>query len=335
MPTDSQFLEAAWSTAPAFGLDPTDITLLSHTENVVYRVDVASGDRRVLRLHRPGYNTLAELNSEVTWVKSLAEAGVPVPTALPTDEGEHYVNVTVGDETRYVGVVDWVNGQPLGRATGVDEATRVEVVDHYERIGELAAIIHAHHDQWVQPQQFTRRAWDTSGLVGEAPLWGRFWEISSLTDHARSLFTECRDALRSDLASLPMDRAHYGLIHADMHLGNLMADGQDLTVIDFDDAGYGWFVHELAVALQPVLNEPFYADARAALLAGYRKNRQLSPSQETHLDIFVTMRCLMLVGWLDSRPEVPDYAEFPAWVADAIGACQSYLDHRSPTQPTH
>ena len=30
-----------------------------------------------------------------------------------------------------------------------------------------------------------------------------------------------------------------------------MCSGDELTIIDFDDAGYGWFAHEIAVALHP------------------------------------------------------------------------------------
>ena len=41
----------------------------------------------------------------------------------------------------------------------------------------------------------------------------------------------------------------YSVIHADMHPGNIVVDGDRLTVIDFDDAGFGWHQYDIATAL--------------------------------------------------------------------------------------
>ena len=42
--------------------------------------------------------------------------------------------------------------------------------------------------------------------------------------------------------------AVYSMIHADMHPGNVLVDGDRLTVIDFDDAAWGWHAYDIAVA---------------------------------------------------------------------------------------
>ena len=81
MPRDADFLEAAKAACVSWDLDPIEIGILSHTENVVCRIKLSATKQVVMRLHRPGYNDLAELNSEVQWVHSLAHAGLPVPTA--------------------------------------------------------------------------------------------------------------------------------------------------------------------------------------------------------------------------------------------------------------
>lgn len=303
----SEYLAAAWEAAPAFGLSPERIDILNRSENVVCDLTMPAGDHVAMRLHRPGYNTPAELESEVLWVRSLRDAGLPVPAAVPTTTGGHYTSVKIGDETVQVGAVEWVNGASLGGPTG---AGGKSVVGHYHRIGELSARIRAHHATWTPPEGFVRRRWDVDGLVGDAPLWGRFWEVDALTNAQRELFSEARTVLRDQLAALPTSGDAFGLIHADLHLGNLMADGDQLTIIDFDDAGFGWFPHELAVSLHPVLDEPWFADARAALIAGYRTVHTLSAHEEALIDTFLTMRCLMIIGWLDARQELPAWEWF-------------------------
>ena len=322
MPTNDEFIAAAERAAPKFGLEPDSITLMSHSENVVCEVVAADGHRSALRLHRVGYNTPDELRSEVAWVESLGASGVRVPTARPATSGDYYVAEPVGDEVRQVGVVEWVAGEPLGAATGSEGDA---VVAHYERIGEVAAQIRQHHADWTPPNGFVRRAWDHDGLVGESPLWGRFWEVPGLSQQQRRLFANCRHVLSNKLGQLPTTPDSFGMIHADLHLGNLMSDGNGLTVIDFDDSGYGWFAHELAVALHPVLDEPWENDAKQALLHGYRAVHDLSDEDEALIDTFLTVRCLMLVGWLNDRRELPVFEYFDDLAAQAAAAAARYL----------
>ena len=322
MPSGDGYLATAWQAAQRFGLEPTDISLLSHSENVVCAATMADGSRVAIRIHRPGYNSMAELRSEVRWVRSLGAFGVPVPTALATTDGDYYVSLEVDGEPHHVGVVAWVDGAPLGGPTAAEGA---DVVQHYGQIGALAAQLRSHHAQWQSPAGFTRRSWDAAGFVGPAPLWGRFWKVAALSAGQRALFSTCRDRLVSDLSALPTSPEHFGLIHSDLHLGNLLADGDQLTMIDFDDAGFGWFVHELAVALHPVVEEPWEADARVALLDGYRRVHPFSAAEEAQLDMFVTMRSLMIVGWLDARQELPTYEHFPDLAAQAERLATRYL----------
>lgn len=322
MPTAEEFIDAARTAAPLFDLEPESVTVLSQSENVVCEINARGGDRAVMRLHRPGYNDLRELESEVVWVAALRDAGLPVPSPRPTTDGGYYVETTIGAETRMVGAVEWIDGQPLSdAATTTGEGS----TGPYHQIGRLAAQIRSHSVAWHPPSRFVRRRWDGDGLVGEAPSWGRFWELEALSNGQRSLFSRARSRLRDELATLAVDGSSFGLIHADLHPGNLMVSGSDLTVIDFDDAGFGWFMYELAVALHPVLGQPWEADVRAALIDGYRQVHTVSGGDERLIDVFLTIRCLMIVGWLDARRELPTHQHFEALVDEAVLMAERYL----------
>ncbi|MEM9655036.1 MAG: phosphotransferase [Actinomycetota bacterium] len=318
----SEHLDAAWAAAPAFGLEPESISVISRSENVVCAATLGSGERLIMRLHRPGYNNLAELDSEVQWVAALADAGIPVPAAVPTVDGGHYTETRVGDAVVHVGVVRWVDGKPLG---GVRHAETANISEQYQRIGELSAAIHEQSIGWTLPDGFVRRRWNTECLLGDNPLWGRFWEVAALSDEQRTLFADARSQLTTELNGFPTDADHFGLIHADLHLGNLMADGDGLTVIDFDDAGFGWFPYELAISLHPIVDEPWFPDARAALVQGYRSVRPLGEAEESWIETFLAVRALMIVGWLADRPEVPLHAHFDALAAQTERIVRGYL----------
>ncbi len=326
-PTSEQCIEAATAACSQWGLQPQSIEVLNESENIVLDIGLRHGRHRVMRLHRPGYNTIQELRSEMVWVEALAAAGVPVPKPLAALDGNFYVATKVGSQQRYVGMIDWIDGAALGGP--LDPATADATV-HYGQIGELAGRIRTQSAGWEAPDWFVRRRWDADGLVGPDPVWGRFWEADGLDAGQRSLFIRAREQLHQELDALSVEPDRFGMIHADLHLGNVMAsaptgNSKTLTVIDFDDAGFGWYAHELAVALHATLDTPDYEEAKSAMVAGYRRAHRLDDDEVRLIDTFLTVRCLMIVGWLNDRPELDFYKLLPDLAAQAATITDHYL----------
>jgi Ser/Thr protein kinase RdoA (MazF antagonist) len=102
----------------------------------------------------------------------------------------------------------------------------------------------------------------------------------------------------------------FGLVHGDLHFFNVLFGGGEARAIDFDDAGWGHYVGDLAAPLEALEGRPDYPALRAALLAGYRSVRPLPAAQEAHLPAFLAVRRLVLLGWLlDNRA----HPGFRAW----------------------
>ena len=55
------------------------------------------------------------------------------------------------------------------------------------------------------------------------------------------------------LEDLPRTRDCFGFVHNDPHIFNLLADGDAITLLDFDVANHHWFVSDIAIACQSVL----------------------------------------------------------------------------------
>ncbi|MCP5029048.1 MAG: phosphotransferase [Actinomycetia bacterium] len=322
-PTPSpQLLGAAREAAGEWELDPESVELVAIQENAVFRAEDPDGSRVAVRLHRPGYNSRAELESEVAWVSALRDAGLDLPGSRRNRHGHFYQAFPVGDEVREVGVIEWVDGTALADTLTADPS---KAAAQYHRLGALAARVHDVSDRWARPEGFVRRAWDAAGLVGSDPLWGRFWEVDALTPAQADLLARAREVTHRRLSSLPTGSG-YGLIHADLHLHNILVSADDrLVMIDFDDAGFGWHMHELAVALHPAVGEPFEGDASQALIDGYREVRPLSGDEADLITTFLLIRHLMLVSWLDARPELGLSAELPALIGYAVEAAERFL----------
>src|SRR5690606_9240908 len=135
---------AAYDALKAFPIDPQDLTLVSLSENVTFRVtDGRDGESYVFRLHRPGYHTLEELVSERAWIRALAEAGIDVPEAVMTRDGQDYVPVTIPatGERRYAGLASWTEGRLLSDVLAETADPKV-IEDSFTQLGAITAAMH-------------------------------------------------------------------------------------------------------------------------------------------------------------------------------------------------
>ncbi|HJM76417.1 MAG TPA: phosphotransferase [Dehalococcoidia bacterium] len=308
MPDDAAYVaelrDVAERAVTAWPLDVATIELISLSENAVFRIDATDGARYALRIHRPGYNSLPELESELLWTEALREAGIDVSAAVRTDDGRGYVPVSSpGCETpRQVGMVEWLDGVTL--ADLVSEASNEHAgARHFAELGGVIASLHEHTTNWSLPSTFVRRVWDADGLVGLDPLWGRFWEVPELSTAQRILLLGARESIWGELNDYGRDAGNFGLIHADLHAYNVLVVGDRLTAIDFDDAGFGWHQYDLAVALAAVRDDVGFPAMQRALIEGYRAVRPLDADALRILPLFQLVRRLVTLGWLDARPE--------------------------------
>ena len=304
-PLDRATLRAiAESALDEWDIPVVQLELISISENTVFRVDTDSNGTYVLRIHRPGYHTLAELNSEQQWTAALKRAGIGVPLPRLTRDDRGYATIPVpgSTETRYVGIVEWFEGVTLSSLMAQTPDMRTLAL-HFNQLGQIAARIHNQAVSWLVPEGFQRHAFDADGFMGDAPFWGPFWVLPELKAAEREHILKARRAIYRVLSDYSKEEGTYSLIHADLHPHNLLVNGDRLHVIDFDDSGFGWHQYEIAVALDAYRNLPHFEVARDALIAGYRSERPLSDEAIELLPMFLLIRSLALLGWLHERPE--------------------------------
>ena len=302
---ESCYTPAALKALECFPVEAENVELIAHSENVTFRVSVRDSDTDyALKLHRPGYNSIEELNSERIWISALQEAGISVPGPLLTSKGQHFELVDIPDtgEQRYAGMTTWLQGTLLSQylTTSSDTEERKRM---FRRIGEIAAAIHNQATDWKEPAGFERSRLDLEGLLGETPYWGRFWEHSELTTAEKELLLRERESARATLIAYGAKPDNFGLIHADLHPENIVYNGEDLALIDFDDAAYGWHMYEIASALIMDRFAPDFNALRAALLEGYREHRPLAERDVDLLSVFLLIRGMAIIGWFHQRAE--------------------------------
>lgn len=298
-----------------WGLAGAEYSFVAGRENQVYKVE-HDGRCFAMRIRRPGYRKVSELQSEILWLLAMANAGLSVPKPVASTSGAYLENVA----GKYVDLILWLDGVPLG-ATG--QPLRLsDPQTTFQALGQQIAELHIACDDWDMPDTFDRCRWDAAGLLGQEPVWGKFWENPTLDSETSDLFSDFRARAARHLEE-PY-KLDFGLIHADLVRENVILDGKKICLIDFDDGGYGFRIFDLATTLVKLRGEPNYNQLKEALLSGYQDVRPLDTSQ---LDLFMALRAVTYVGWIVPRiHEIGSEERNTRFVNQARELCTRYMD---------
>ncbi|MYD54017.1 MAG: phosphotransferase [Chloroflexi bacterium] len=324
--SDADLYKIAEQSLAAWGLKPDAMELVSRSENTVFRLDMSDRQRYALRIHRPGYHTLPELESELVWTQALNDAGIRVPVGVRTLNGPGYATIPTpdGESSRAVGLVNWLEGELLSSVID-SEADESRIVEHFGQIGRVLAAMNNQASSWMPPAGFTRHAFDVPGYVGNSPFWGRFWDIPPLTNGQRDVLSRARAGIRETLSDYGKNRDTYSMIHADLHAFNILIDPSgNLQAFDFDDAGFGWHQYDLAVVLFGLDDLPYFDAITDALVDGYRSIRPFSDEALSLLPLFLLIRRLVLISWQWERPELGRRNGLEAYIEDACNRANAF-----------
>ena len=302
-----------------WGIEATP-RLIKNRENAVFETVSPEYGRAALRLHRPGYQSDAAIRSELWWAEALVAAGMDVPVPLRTQAGD--VIADIPEAGRVASIVTWMDGRPMGEGDVPLSGTPAQQAALHHALGAELARLHEASDAAVLPEGFERTVLDADALLGEVPAWGRFWENPALADADCDVVLQARAKLWDVIADHAA-AGDFGLIHADALRENVMVQGDQLRLIDFDDGVFGFRMYELGVAMSQNWDQPNRAELGAALLDGYGTVRP-APGDAALLEAFTVMRGLASCGWVIGR-YAPDAPETAGYAARAVVMCERWL----------
>lgn len=274
-----------------------ELKLLAISENATYQVLQKTGKNIVLRVHRPAYHTYHEITSELSWIDALHQSKiVKTPKIISQIDGSLVATLSHQGQQRYVVAFEFI--------PGVSPDENADLVPAFYTLGQITARLHQHSRQWTRPPGFCRKVWNFQSTLGSQPLWGDFRDALGLTPEGRKLLE--LTALRLENLLTPWEKPDYfGLIHADLRLANLLIDGEDLAVIDFDDCGISWYLYDFAAAVSFIEHQPYIPDLMDSWIRGYSSVAPLDQQEVTLLPVLVMLRRILLTAWIASHAETP------------------------------
>lgn len=303
-----------------YGLGGARLTFLRYFANVTYRIDLPGQihpvdygspylpNRYLLRVLLSGDREFAE--GEMVWLAALSgEAGLPVPMPVPTLNCELMVRVTTPGlpAGRIVSLMRWVDGRRQTADLGVHQ---------YEAWGRMVGQLHAFAATWQPPAGFQRYIWDWQGLLG-----GRGFRepvdelVESMPEVLQEPFRAASAEVRVTMDALGKGRDAFGMVHGDMYQENILFKGDRVIPIDFEDCGFGYWLTDIAIALEKNPWTETWFRSRDAFLSGYNRVHPLPDSQMKALDTFLAADYATSVLWATAfmRDDPARRSEHEAW----------------------
>lgn len=317
--TDSQ-LNLMAQQALACYPDPLQgqLSLLCRSENATFLLR-AAGQRYALRLHRGDYHQKADIVSELQWLDALRETGIMVPEAVPDKEGEQVLTLRLPDGSeRYVVLFHWIEGEMP--TTDVDPRA-------FQQLGQITARLHQQSKQWQKPAGFQRIIWDHHTMTSAESHWGRWQDAPNLNPADHGVVEQAIAQVGAAMAQFGKGSDRYGLIHADLRLTNLLLHKGETRVIDFDDCGLGWYLHDLAAAISFVEHHPRAPEWIDHWIRGYEQVAHISDTEMAMLPALLVQRRIQLTAWVGSHAETEMARSLgPEWASHSVRLCRRYLE---------
>ncbi len=237
----------------------------------------------------------------------LSDARLPVPRAVSRLDGQLLSVMNTPTGPRYGALFHFFEGEE--HIAWHPEVNEQAVVS----FGASVAEIHQQTDRFQKP--FCRHHFDLQYLL-DGPLQTLEAILKKRRGEVLAFFNDYADFMRQQITAIGKGKEVYGLIHADLHVGNILYHPEaGFCILDFDQCAYGWRAYDVATYKYNIIETvPAHLtdDIWRCFLAGYNQVRPLTRLELDCLPVFSNAWTLWDIGetlvlatqWGGHRPDL-------------------------------
>ena len=289
-------------------------------QNHVYKFNQGKSSY-ILRLTTPQVRTFSQVQGEVEWMIYLTNCGIPLSQPIPSKEG-NTVEYIKTDKQNYNAVVfQYAKGKKL---------TYPEYLGHeslYETLGEITAKMHK-ASRAYQPKTKKRHTYLDNYYLNH---------VTTYIPKTKKNIYQVQKELMSDLEKLPKNERNFGLIHGDINIGNFHADEEQVTLFDFDECQYSWYIEDIAIQLFYTIfvfgedsKDERYPVAKTflkAFLKGYHKYETITQKDIEKISLFLNIREIIVFVGIHKKW---DFTNLNQWQKDYLKDSQGRIENKVP-----
>lgn len=287
--------------AESAGFTPTgEFTQLNSYENRVFDVSLENGERVIAKFYRPGRWSGDTIREEHEFLFDLQAEGIPAVAPLLQADGS---SVSVQENL-------WTAFFPKIRGRLPDELLDKDFV----RVGGLLARVHMVGSRRKALHRPTLNQDPHSGWMHLDRL--QDW----ISPEVRDRYLRAGEMVLEQIDDY-FDPSTFQRIHGDCHRGNLLNDGQQFFLVDFDDFMTGPVVQDFWMLLSGDADR--LEKERELLLQGYEELRDFPHEQWDWIPLLRGLRIISYSGWIAQRwkdpsfPRIfPDFESYSYWARE-------------------
>lgn len=256
-----------------------DLKDLRGFENFVYGFD-----DYVIRFVHSSHRSFNLVLAEIEFIDYLSNNGAAVSTVIFSKLGNISERINI-DESNYFTVSLFTKAP--GSFVKKEEMSN----ELFGILGEDIARLHRLTKSF-KPVHF-RNEWDQENYI---EIYGKY-----ILPEDNVIFEKYSEIVHK-LNNIKRSNSNFGLIHTDLHFGNMYISNNNLTFFDFDDSSYHYFVSDIAIVLYYYFVFTNKEDDRVEktkiilpeIIKGYRKIHPISKVALLQLNDFLKLREIVI-----------------------------------------
>ena len=258
--------------------------LLSEVENFVYEIP-QNAEPFILRVTHKSHRSHEAISAELDWIQHLLFNGVRAAKPLRSTTGR--LIETSRNSDFFATAFHKINGANIIDAGACEPET-------YKQWGSILGRMHVLSKGFqIKDGSSRRHDWFENEAVINAKRYLK--GQNRILDKLNELVSYCHN--------LPVDQENFGLCHTDFTDVNFFVHDKKITLFDFDDCEYHWFIYDIAVILfdslawlprDEMTEREFGAFFWHHFWEGYSQENNLDGHWLERLPIFMKLREIML-----------------------------------------
>lgn len=283
-------------TTELFGLNGYSITQITPHEggrNLVYVCEKEGINAKIIRISFLNDRRKEDFLSELEYVRYLFEHGGSVSNVVNSQKGNLMEEIIHNNHIFYICLFERARGKMLVE-NNYQYREGVPLTEYFYNCGKTLGKLHQLSKEY-NPTHHRYSFFDKNNAK----------YIEELIPDSFSLLKEKLLGLLKTLQGLDKDRYSFGMVHLDYGDGNYMIDFDtgDITVYDFDDSCFCWYMFDLASTWRNGVGwiqfeqdadkrKKFMEDYYEVTLAGYRSETKIKDSMLEQLPFFIQINIL-------------------------------------------
>ena len=212
--------------------------LLDGFENFIYEFKIGNREY-ILRISHSMNRSESVIQAEVDWINYLADNSANVAKAIYSLNGKLVEHIK-DDKDGYFLVTAF--NKAHGKKGWENLFSGTYNKDFLYTYGQTIGKFHKLTKIYTPPySKCLRPLWNDDTMIKE---------VENILKDVNLLVYDKNCKLIDHFNSLPKNKNDFGLIHFDAHGGNFLVDDKKkVTMFDFDDCNYNWFINDIAIVL--------------------------------------------------------------------------------------